>query len=141
MSWAIVEVMGHRTYAGEVSEVMVAGVPMLRVTVPASVTTAGASKYGSDTEPVGYGHTLWFRTNEHHHEQLVVDLGAGSIFAITRCSEERVREQLDRSVRGEVVRTVEGEWRRSGVAALSGPVADAEEVDVHGTPIIYGEEE
>ena len=32
--WALVEVMGHRRLAGHVSEVVIAGAPMLRVDVP-----------------------------------------------------------------------------------------------------------
>lgn len=34
-TWAIVELMGHQTIAGQITEVQVAGCPMLRVDVPA----------------------------------------------------------------------------------------------------------
>jgi len=33
-TWAIVELMGHQTIAGQVTEVQIAGCPMLRVDVP-----------------------------------------------------------------------------------------------------------
>lgn len=34
--WAIVELMGHRRMAGQVSEAQIAGAPMLRIDVPSS---------------------------------------------------------------------------------------------------------
>lgn len=34
-TWAIIELMGHQTIAGQITEVQVAGCPMLRVDVPA----------------------------------------------------------------------------------------------------------
>lgn len=63
-TYAIVELMGHQQLAGLVSEELVAGVPMLRVDVPAP-----------DGEEAGF--TRFY--------------GAKSLYAITPCPEEDVR--------------------------------------------------
>lgn len=57
--WAIVEVMGHNTYAGEVSERALAGGSFVRVDVPAADGVPAYTKL----------------------------LGVSSIYAITPCSE------------------------------------------------------
>lgn len=57
--WALVEIMGHKRYAGRVSEENVIGVPMLRIDVPAIRELPPFTKY----------------------------FAAGAIYGITPCSE------------------------------------------------------
>lgn len=65
--WAIVEVMGHRQFAGHVSEQAIGGVSFVRVDVPEVVA-------GDETLPA-----------------FTKLLGAGSIYAISPCTEETAR--------------------------------------------------
>ncbi|MFN3652595.1 MAG: hypothetical protein ACK47B_23710 [Armatimonadota bacterium] len=67
-SWAVVEVLGHQTYAGFVSEEQVAGTSMLRVDVPELSPDAG------EAVPA---YTKF--------------IGGGSIYALTPVSEEVAR--------------------------------------------------
>lgn len=64
-TWAIVEVMGHRQFAGFVSEQSIGGSSFVRIDVPAN------EQYGL-----------------HAFTKL---LGAGSIYAISPCTEETAR--------------------------------------------------
>ncbi len=65
--WAVVEVMGHRRFAGFVSEQSLGGVSFIRVDVP---------------EVEANGETL---------PPFTKLLGAGSIYAISPCTEETAR--------------------------------------------------
>ncbi len=67
--WAVVEVMGHNTFAGRVTEQAIGGASFVRVDVPA----VEATRY----YPAQAGFTKF--------------LGAGSIYAITPCTEDVVR--------------------------------------------------
>lgn len=62
-SWAVVEVMGHRKFAGFVSEQAIGGASFVRVDVPAVGDLPAFTKL----------------------------LGGGSIYAITPCTEETAR--------------------------------------------------
>jgi len=66
-SWAIVEVMGHRQFAGFVSEQAIGGASFVRVDVP---------------EVKAYEETIPAFTKL---------LGSGSIYAISPCTEETAR--------------------------------------------------
>ena len=44
-TWAIVELMGHQVIAGQITEVLVAGCPMLRVDVPSVKDVPGFTKF------------------------------------------------------------------------------------------------
>lgn len=44
-TWAIVEVMGHKSYSGFVTAETIAGAAMLRIDVPPTSTLAGFTKY------------------------------------------------------------------------------------------------
>lgn len=66
-SWAIVEVMGHRQFAGFVCEQAIGGASFVRVDVP-------EVKAGEETLPA-----------------FTKLLGAGSIYAISPCTEETAR--------------------------------------------------
>lgn len=68
-SWAVVEVMGHNTYAGRVSEQVIAGTGFVRVDVP----EVPAGRYGE-------GLAAFTKI-----------IGPGSIYAITPCTEEVAR--------------------------------------------------
>ena len=69
-AWAIVEVMGHGRFAGFVQEATLAGAPFLRIDVPAVS--------GQDGDAGQQAFTRY--------------LGAGSIFAITPCTEDLARK-------------------------------------------------
>lgn len=64
-AWAIVEVMGHRQFAGHVSEQSIGGASFIRVDVPGN--------------------------QEAGLEPFTKLLGAGSIYAISPCTEETAR--------------------------------------------------
>jgi len=72
-SWAIVEVMGHRQFAGFVSEQAIGGASFVRVDVPEVGT--GDGKLPGFTKL----------------------LGPGSIYAISPCTEETARAFAERS--------------------------------------------
>ena len=72
-TWAIVEVMGHRQFAGFVSEQAIGGASFVRVDVPA---------VDADGEQLPAFTKL---------------LGAGSIYAISPCTEETARAFAARS--------------------------------------------
>ena len=65
--WALVEIMGHKRFAGRVSEENVIGVPMLRIDVPVSRERPGFIKY----------------------------FAAGAIYGITPMTEEATRTLAD----------------------------------------------
>lgn len=137
MEWAIVEVMGHRRYAGQIEEIAVAGVPMLRVHVPAFVRSHretewrapsgdACSSWDSDAQ-------RWERTVEEHHTAYTVDLGGASLFAVTRCSEDRAREAARVCHLGpEAPEETTSEWRLRNAPQLAGPVVDAHEIAPDG---------
>lgn len=68
-SWAIVEVMGHNTFAGKVTEQVVAGQGFIRVDVPEVPEDPNCS----------------WRKPQPAFTKLI---GPGSIYAITPCSEQ-----------------------------------------------------
>lgn len=69
-TWAILELMGHQSIAGWVTEVQIAGRPMLRVDVPKSAE--------EDDEPA---FTRYY--------------SASALYAVTPCSESAVRQYVD----------------------------------------------
>lgn len=108
--WAIVEVMGHRVYAGRLEEVTLAGVPMLRVHVPAheerTTEHDWRERFGRSCRVV--------RDVTERYAAFEVDLGGGALFAVTTVSEEAARRVMGQ--RGQArppgsVERVEGEWR------------------------------
>lgn len=68
-AWAIVEVMGHQTYAGRVTEEVIAGQAFVRVDVPATQDDQGKEHTAAYTKFVG----------------------PSSIYALTPVSEELAR--------------------------------------------------
>jgi hypothetical protein len=77
-TWAIVEVMGHRKYAGRVTEQQIAGAGLVRVDVPEVTVT----KYGGrETSTVPAFSKL---------------IGPASIYCITPVSEELARKAATR---------------------------------------------
>lgn len=134
MRWAVVEVMGHRRYVGQVEEVTVAGVPMLRVHVPGYVSRSRSTEWRT---PAGEPVASWDEdgvegeaTITLEYQPYVVDLGGSALFAVTTCSEERARAGVEHGHDGpeSPVRTV-GEWVPRSRGALTGPVEDAEVVE------------
>lgn len=96
-TWAIVEVMGHQTYAGFVTTEAFGGAVLFRVEVPE--IPAG--------EPKELEHTDYIE-GAYREKGTVVKpaampgftklIGAGSIYAITPCTEEAARLQRLRLV-------------------------------------------
>lgn len=107
-AWCIVELMGHQQLAGEVSEELVAGKPMLRVDVPGIEETDG-----DEGRPA---FTRYY--------------GAAAVYAITPCDEEEVREFVAyyRPRRMPVYLPVKGLIEEHTVAAL--PPGDDMDEDV-----------
>lgn len=66
--WALVEVMGHQSYLGVVEEITFAGREFVQVTTPAV----------------------------NGHRELAKLIGSQAIFAITPCTEQEARAQLER---------------------------------------------
>lgn len=66
-SWAIVEVMGHQSYAGFVTAENIAGAPMLRIDVPPAGKAEGFTKY----------------------------IAPSALYAISPCSEETARMKAE----------------------------------------------
>jgi hypothetical protein len=52
--WGIVEVMGHKQFAGHITEQVIAGSALVRVDVPA-VTSGGGTEYNAFTKLIGVG--------------------------------------------------------------------------------------
>lgn len=121
MKWAIVEVMGHRRYAGQIREVSFAGASMLEVLVPA------AEKTWEERE--------WYPSPGRRRQVVQrwpaydVLLGGGSLFAVHACTENVARAAAPSSHHPDGIEgSVEyGEWVSNG-PALPGPVEDAVEV-------------
>jgi len=109
VKYAIVEVFGHRRYAGAVSEVTLAGQPMLEVSVPGwreeRTETRWAYEGGMDEE----GHRE-AREVTIVHEPYVVLLGGQSLFSVSWCDEGQMRESLESAHLGPTTRT-ESPWR------------------------------
>ena len=82
--WAIVEVMGHQTYAGHVTTEYYGGAAFFRVDVPA-VPESAVTQYGSN----------YVRAASPEYSKLI---GANSIYAITPSTEGAVRAYLDSKV-------------------------------------------
>lgn len=74
IDWAIVEVMGHNTYAGRISQVVLGSAVMVRVDVP---EVPRRKRYGAEYEAV---------------PSFTKMIGANSIYAITPCDEAAARE-------------------------------------------------
>jgi hypothetical protein len=72
--WGIVEVMGHNTFAGRVTEQSIGGASFIRVDVPEIPANA---YYGAQPAFTKF-------------------IGAGSIYAMTPCSEEIARQAAAR---------------------------------------------
>lgn len=124
MRWAVVEVMGHRVYVGQVEEVTVAGAPMLRVWVPEVEREHTEKDYGD----VGFT-AARCRTVRKRYPAYDVDLGGGSLFAVTRCSEGVARARIPSAYRpdGFEPSSEYGPWTPA-TGALLGLVEDAEVV-------------
>lgn len=104
-TWAVVEVMGHNTFAGKVSEYVIGGTAFIRVDVPEiaeKVEVQHGSEYTYPTVPA-----------------FTKLIGAGSIYAITPCSEVIAREiaKRKRTVPVEVF-NLEATHRRLAIAAV-----------------------
>lgn len=53
-TWGIVEVMGHKRFAGRITEQQLAGAALVRVDVPA-VSTSNGGEYNAFTKLIGVG--------------------------------------------------------------------------------------
>ena len=73
-SWGIVEVMGHNTYAGFITEQAIGGSSLIRVDVPEIAARGPYSARQGFTKLIG----------------------VGSVYAITPCTEEAARAAADR---------------------------------------------
>lgn len=128
MRYAIVEVFGHRRYAGLVEEVSLAGQPMLRVTTPAwaRATVERRYLYPDEATPEGLSGDVE-RDIHEAHDAFVVHLGGAALFAVTWCAEAQVSAVLreGRAHAGGTCTVVEGPWRRRGTP----PALEIRDVD------------
>jgi hypothetical protein len=77
-TWAILEVMGHRTYAGRVTEQVIAGAALLRIDVPETTAIDGGLPTPAFTKMVGIG----------------------SVYCLTPCAEDVARKAARQLERG-----------------------------------------
>jgi hypothetical protein len=103
-AWAVVEVMGHNTFAGKVSEHVIGGTAFIRVDVPEIAEILKVQFGMENTYPAIPAFTKL--------------IGAGSIYAITPCTERIARQMAiqKRSVPVEVL-NFEPTSRRLAIAA------------------------
>lgn len=106
-SWAIVEVMGHNTYAGKVSEQTVSGCGFIRVDVP-ELPDGGK-----------------WQAAQPAFTKLI---GTGSIYAITPCSEEVARKAAAR-VRSQPITMLDIAARPALAAAATNVDDEDDDVD------------
>lgn len=110
-SWAVVEVMGHNTFAGRVREHVIGGTAFIRVDVPAI----------AESKEVQYG-------NEYTYPAIPAFtkiIGAGSIYAITPCSEEIALKMAKRDRTKPVqILDLEVKSQRVAIPAGSGEVTN-----------------
>lgn len=126
LGWAIVEVMGHRRYVGEIEETTLAGAPVLRVYVPAHQVERREVDWREDESGRSQ---QWIRTATTVYPEQVVDLGGAALFAVTRVPEETARRDLPLTYHAtDGAWTCWGEWT-TAARRLPGPVEEAEEVD------------
>lgn len=90
-TWAIVEVMGHQTYAGFVTTEAFGGAVMFRVEVPETPdgepqTLTYSNYIAGAAQPAG---AVVQQSGTPAFTKLI---GAGSIYAITPCTEEAARK-------------------------------------------------
>ena len=92
--WAIVEVMGHNTFVGFVKTEVYGSAVMFRIDVPSrparEETLAVARTIGWETVPAGS------RVSVDHRPGFTKLIGAGSIYAISPCTETAAMEALER---------------------------------------------
>ena len=92
-SWAIVEVMGHQTYPGYVTTEAYGGAVLFRVEVPELPERDRVLKYGE------YAGSLYCTAGSTVRDKAVPGytklIGAGSIYAITPCTEEAARKAAE----------------------------------------------
>ena len=115
--WAVVEVLGHRTYVGQIEPIEILGVEMLRVHVPERVEDH------TEYHPAD----RLTRTVTQTTPAFVVDVARHSLHTITHCSEATARAWMNRCERGpqDSIR-VEGPW----VARPEPPPAPADTDDI-----------
>lgn len=93
--WAIVEVMGHQRFAGFVTTEAFGQATLFRIDVPAQPARERITKRGGY---IGDG-SQWIDAGATVQEEATPGytklIGAGSIYAITPCTEEAAREAVD----------------------------------------------
>lgn len=112
--FAVVEVMGHNTFAGRVREQVIGGSAFIRVDVPELL----------ERKKMQYGHVATYPAIPGFTKLI----GAGSIYAITPCSEEVARQMAEaqRSVPVSVV-DVSPKYERLAIEAPGDDNGDDED--------------
>jgi hypothetical protein len=113
-TYAVVEVLGHQTFAGKVSEHVVGGTAFIRVDVPEMPESRTETYRGENVSPKIPGFTKL--------------IGAGSIYAITPCSEQ-VAMKVAAQRRSVPVSIVELEPRHVRTQALTSAIEDRVDVE------------
>jgi hypothetical protein len=92
--WAIVEVMGHQTYAGFVTTQAFGQAVLFRIDVPALPERERVLRFDEYLEHavLRAGSTV----SESPVQGYTKLIGAGSIYAITPCTEEAARASIDK---------------------------------------------
>lgn len=85
-SWGVVEVMGHKKFAGHITEQVIAGSALVRVDVPAAVVRISRPQYDERGYAIGYAGT------EKTVGAFTKLVGVASIYCITPTTEEVARK-------------------------------------------------
>jgi hypothetical protein len=94
--WAIVEVMGHQTYAGFVTTQAFGQAVLFRIDVPELPERERVLRFDEYTDHalIRAGSTV----KELPVQGYTKLIGAGSIYAITPCTEEAARKSIDKLI-------------------------------------------
>jgi hypothetical protein len=93
--WAVLEQMGHNTYAGKISEFVLGGTSLIRIEVPEIPERTEKYQTYEDT-PAGCYTRVEKERVIHGRQAFTKLIGPSSVFAITPCTEEVARAAAEK---------------------------------------------